>query len=159
MQKPLLESLLAAYRQAPDGAGLLVGEVRFEHGPAIGSMGSISGSGGVRTVGSAMIQEEGGAMVTDALPGVLADWTDYDAAGFELGKILGVFPANATFGGVKRMFWVDGYPLGEMLVDLLDRMVEAGVLLRNEDLQYRWNVDNPNLPLTRNDIEDREHAS
>jgi hypothetical protein len=66
---------------------------------------------------------------------VLADWTDYGSAGFELGKILGVFSGDQTFGGVKRMFWADGYPLGEMLVEVLDRMTEAGVLSKNEDMQ------------------------
>ncbi|MCX4853199.1 hypothetical protein OG426_03260 [Streptomyces canus] len=57
------------------------------------------------------------------------------------------------------MFWTDGYPLGETLVDVLDRMAEAGVLLKNEDLQYRWNPDEPNLSLTRDDIERRERSS
>ncbi|MDV9173360.1 hypothetical protein R6V09_25065 [Streptomyces sp. W16] len=87
---------------------------------------------------------------------VLAGWTDYDAAGFELGKVLGVFPANQSFGGVKRMFWVDGYPLGAMLVDILDRMAEAGVLLKNEDRQYMWNPDESDLSLTRGSVEGRE---
>ena len=53
---------------------------------------------------------------------------------------LGVLPRDQTFSWVKRMFWVDGYPLGDMLVDMLDRMAEAGVLLKNdEDAQYKWN--------------------
>ncbi|MGW3107533.1 hypothetical protein [Streptomyces sp. NPDC001100] len=87
-------------------------------------------------------------MAVGGLRDALADWTDYDSAGFELGKILGVFPANQPFGQVKRMFWVSGYRLGEMLVDVLDQMAEAGVLLKNEDLQYMWNPDGPNLPGT-----------
>ncbi|MET8288126.1 hypothetical protein ACGFWD_26475 [Streptomyces sp. NPDC048448] len=98
-------------------------------------------------------------MATGGLRDVLAGWTDYDVAGFELGKILGVFPGDQSFGGVKRMFWMDGYPLGDMLVDVLDRMAEAGVLLKNEDLRYRWNPDEPNLPLTRDDIEKHERSS
>ncbi|MGX9889763.1 hypothetical protein [Streptomyces sp. NPDC002276] len=73
----------------------------------------------------------------------LADWTDYDSAGFELGKTIGVFTEDQSFAGVKRMFWTDGYPLGELLVDILDRMTEAGVLLKNEDAQYRWNPAAP----------------
>jgi hypothetical protein len=92
-------------------------------------------------------------MAVGGLREVLVDWTDYDAAGFELGKILGVFPGDQSFGGVKRMFWVDGYPLGEMLVDILDRMTEAGGLIKNEDLQYRWNPDEPDLSLTRGAVE------
>ena len=95
-------------------------------------------------------------MAVGGLRDVLADWTDYDAAGFELGKILGVFPGNQLFGGVKRMFWVDGYPLGEMLVDILDRMAETGVLLKNEDQQYRWHPDEPDRSLTRGDVEGSE---
>ncbi|MFF2993459.1 hypothetical protein ACFVTC_02625 [Streptomyces sp. NPDC057950] len=90
---------------------------------------------------------------------VPADWTDCDVAGFELGKVRGVFPGDQSFGGTKRMFWMDGYPLGDMLVDVLDRMTEAGVLLKNEDSMYRWNPDAPNLSLTRDDIEKRERSS
>ncbi|MET7691181.1 hypothetical protein ABZT06_24920 [Streptomyces sp. NPDC005483] len=71
---------------------------------------------------------------------ILADWRDYDDAAFRLGIFLGVFPWDQKFGPVKRMFWQDGYPLGEMLVDLLDRTVEGGVLLKNEeDVRYKWN--------------------
>ena len=46
-----------------------------------------------------------------------------------------------------------------MLVDVLDRMVDAGVLLKNDDLQYVWNPDEPNLLLTRDDIDKRERLS
>ncbi|MBK3576068.1 hypothetical protein JHN63_20050 [Streptomyces sp. MBT65] len=71
---------------------------------------------------------------------ILADWRDYDDAAFRLGVFLGVFPRDQKFSSVKRMFWQDGYPLGDMLVDMLDRMAEAGVLLKNdEDVQYKWN--------------------
>ncbi|MEV7690380.1 hypothetical protein ACFW1F_26945 [Streptomyces bungoensis] len=97
--------------------------------------------------------------MTDGLWDALAEWTDYDSAGFELGKILGVFSRDQSFGGVKRMFWTDGYPLGEMLVDVLDRMAEAGVLVRNEDSQYRWNPDAPSLSLTPHDNELRNRSS
>ena len=54
---------------------------------------------------------------------------------------------------------MDCYPLGEMLVDILDRMAEAGVRLKNEDQQYLWNPDEANLSLTRGDTEERTHAS
>ncbi|MDQ0757846.1 hypothetical protein [Streptomyces canus] len=59
-------------------------------------------------------------MVTGGLRNVLADWTDYDRAGFSLAKTLGVFPGGRSFGSVKWMFWGDGSPLGSMLVDVLD---------------------------------------
>ncbi|MET8077849.1 hypothetical protein [Streptomyces sp. NPDC005303] len=77
---------------------------------------------------------------TMELKDVLADWLDYDVAAFRLGVFLGVFPRDQKFSSVKRMFWVDGYPLGDMLVDLLDRMAQAGVLLKDEeDARYKWN--------------------
>ncbi|MFE4962615.1 hypothetical protein [Streptomyces sp. NPDC056660] len=71
---------------------------------------------------------------------VPADWLDYDVAAFRLGVFLGVSPRDQKFSKVKRMFWMDGYPLGDMLVDLLDRMAQAGVRLKDEDdARYRWN--------------------
>lgn len=77
---------------------------------------------------------------------ILADWRDYDDAAFRLGVFLGVFPRDQQFNSVKRMFWVDGYPLGDMLVDFLDRMAQAGVLLKDEDDdRYRWNPEPPDL--------------
>lgn len=90
------------------------------------------------------------------LKDVLADWQDYDYAGYLLGRFIGVFPQDRTFSSVKRMFWMDGYPLGEMLVDMLDRMAAAEVLLKDEDdLRYKWNPLPPDLSLTRADIESR----
>lgn len=74
------------------------------------------------------------------LRAILADWRDYDDAAFRLGILLGVFPADQKFGRVKAMFWQDGYPVGDMLVGILDRMAEAGVLLKDEDdARYKWN--------------------
>jgi hypothetical protein len=74
------------------------------------------------------------------LKDVLADWRDYDDVAYRLGIFLGVFSPDQKFSSVKRMFWVDGYPLGDMLVDILDRMAEAGVLLKDEDdARYKWN--------------------
>jgi hypothetical protein len=71
---------------------------------------------------------------------VPADWLDYDDAAFRLGVFLGVFPRDQKFSEAKWMFWVDGYLLGDMLVDLLDRMTQAGVLLKDEaDARYGWN--------------------
>ena len=55
---------------------------------------------------------------------------------------LGVFPPDQKFSEVKRMFWTDGDPLGDMLVDVLDRMAHAGVLLKDEeDVRYKWNPE------------------
>ncbi|MFJ9727750.1 hypothetical protein ACIRP3_33845 [Streptomyces sp. NPDC101209] len=80
------------------------------------------------------------------LKDMLADWQDYDVAAFRLGVFLGVFPPDQKFSGVKRMFWMDGYPLGDMLVDFLDRMAQTGVLLKDEeDERYKWNPEPPDL--------------
>jgi len=88
------------------------------------------------------------------LKDVFADWLDYDVAGFRLGVFIGVFSRDQTFSSVKRMFWMDGYPLGRMLVEMLECMVEAKVLLKDEDdLRYKWNPVPPNSALTRDDIE------
>jgi hypothetical protein len=71
---------------------------------------------------------------------VLADWLDDDVAAFRLGVFLGVFPRDQKFSSVKRMFWIDGYSLGDMLLEILDRMARAGVLLKDEDdARYKWN--------------------
>ncbi|MFE7853690.1 hypothetical protein [Streptomyces sp. NPDC057403] len=77
---------------------------------------------------------------------ILADWRDYDDAAFRLGIFLGVFPRDQKFNAVKSMFWMDGYPLGDMLVDFLDRMAQTGVLLKDEeDERYKWNPEPPDL--------------
>jgi hypothetical protein len=74
----------------------------------------------------------------------LTDWTDYDVAAYQLGRHLGAIPPGRTFGSVKTMFWVADYPLGEALVDMLDLMVRAGTLLKDEDEErYRWNPSQP----------------
>ena len=71
---------------------------------------------------------------------ILADWRDHDDAAFLLGVFLGVFPRDQKFSSVKRMFWIDGYSLGDMLLEILDRMARAGVLLKDEDdARYKWN--------------------
>ncbi|MEU0425933.1 hypothetical protein ABZ235_20380 [Streptomyces canus] len=77
------------------------------------------------------------------LKDILANWRDHDDAAFRLGIFLGVFPPDQRFNSVKRMFWVDGYPLG----DILDRMAQAGVLLKDEeDARYKWNPAPIDLP-------------
>ncbi|MGW3853043.1 hypothetical protein [Streptomyces fagopyri] len=69
----------------------------------------------------------------------LGDWTDFDVAGYRLGEFLGVIPPERSFGSVKSSFWIDGFPLGIMLDEMLESMVKAGFLEKNDDLQYRWN--------------------
>jgi len=40
----------------------------------------------------------------------------------------------------KWIFWTDN-PIGNMLHSILEILVEAGVLEKNEDEQYRYNPD------------------
>ncbi|GLI00926.1 hypothetical protein [Phytohabitans aurantiacus] len=73
-----------------------------------------------------------------ALADDLDDWTDWDAAAYVLGRILGLFP-DADFLDVKHVFWTDNQ-LGNGLRDALLALVAAGVLGRREepDEQFRW---------------------
>ncbi|WP_051950628.1 hypothetical protein [Actinacidiphila yeochonensis] len=93
-------------------------------------------------------------MEPTALRDALADWTDHDIAGYRLGRHLGVFPRERTFGSVKRLFWIADYPVGEALVEMLDLMAAAGVLLKDEEeLRYRWNPVPPDVDWNREDAE------
>ncbi|MCX4580623.1 hypothetical protein OHB41_47340 [Streptomyces sp. NBC_01571] len=75
----------------------------------------------------------------------LGDWTDFDVAGYRLGEFLGVIPPERSFDSVKGFFWIDGFPLGIMLDEMLESMVKAGFLEKNDDLQYRWNPAQPDI--------------
>lgn len=68
----------------------------------------------------------------------LIDWTDWDMAGFSLGKALGIFEADAWLSS-KHIFWTNN-ALGSGLRDALDALVTAGITERREepDVQYRW---------------------
>ena len=69
----------------------------------------------------------------------LKEWTDIDVAQYELAKRLGLINENATFQDSKYLWWSDN-PVGNATVDLLEEMVDAGMLdHRTEpDQQYRW---------------------
>jgi hypothetical protein len=68
----------------------------------------------------------------------LADWQDYDVAGFFLGKALGVIPAEDTWWRSKGLFWGGG-GVGFQLINVLDLLVDLGFLERQDDEgQYRW---------------------
>ncbi|MEU1567828.1 hypothetical protein ABZ504_47190 [Streptomyces mirabilis] len=82
-------------------------------------------------------------MESAGLPDILAEWTDFDQAGYRLGRLIGAIPPERRFGSLKGIFWIDGFPLGIMLDEILESMVKAGVLLKNDDLQYRWNPVQP----------------
>ncbi|MFC4036692.1 hypothetical protein ACFO3J_35435 [Streptomyces polygonati] len=84
---------------------------------------------------------------------ILADWTDFDVAAYRLGKFIGVLPADRSFLSLKGIFWIEGYPVAKMLDEMLESMVAAEVLLKDDDLRYRWNPDGPDPDLSLEDIE------
>ena len=74
----------------------------------------------------------------------LSDWMDHDCAQHILAVHLGIFPEDppddewAVFRENKWIYWTDN-PLGNLLYEMLNGMVEIGCLECNEeDLLYRW---------------------
>jgi len=77
----------------------------------------------------------------------LKEWTEIDVAAFHTGVALGVIPPLSdekeiyNFGGKKWMFWTKN-PLGNLLFDLVESLVDLNILERHEsDNQlFRWNA-------------------
>jgi hypothetical protein len=69
----------------------------------------------------------------------LADWTDWDFAGYRLGRSIGLFAGQNFHIDVKHVFWTSN-PLGDGLHDALLALVLAGVVERRDepDEQFRW---------------------
>lgn len=67
----------------------------------------------------------------------IMDWTDFDVVEFFLGISLGVFEPNAEFLECKNIIW-SNTPIGNMLCDIINRMVKEGVLLKEEG-KIMWN--------------------
>jgi hypothetical protein len=76
----------------------------------------------------------------DSLRTIFYYWLDYDAACFELAVLLGIEPFDAQFTDNKHL-WCTENPINDMLANLLESMVKLGVLLKNEDIQFRFNQD------------------
>lgn len=69
---------------------------------------------------------------------VLGDWVDHDVALFALGRALGLIEGAGfdVFQAHKHVFWSEGDDVGEMLIDVLDRLVGATLVERQGD-RYR----------------------
>jgi hypothetical protein len=68
----------------------------------------------------------------------LANWTDWDIAAWRLGIALGVYPSDTAFTWVKSAFYgPTPTPPADALLQLLDRLVEVGLLQESEN-EYRW---------------------
>jgi hypothetical protein len=68
----------------------------------------------------------------------LTDFVDWDGASFYLGVTLGLWSED-SFMKNKGVFWSNN-PVGKMLHELLQALVETNVLERIEepDTRYRW---------------------
>ncbi len=76
------------------------------------------------------------------LQDALQDWSDWDGASFELARCLGIIKPEVRFLDVKPIFWTDN-PIGNTLIAVLDELVTAGILEKEDDpgLRYRWSPD------------------
>ncbi len=85
----------------------------------------------------------------------LAGWTDSDVASFLLGKTLGVFPQDSAWsdfiieGNRKWLFW-SANRLGDGLYTVLEVLVDAGVLEKSGDQQFRWNASSREIDFDLN---------
>lgn len=68
----------------------------------------------------------------------LREWTNWDSAGFHLGRALGLFDRPSRVE-TKHIFWTDN-PTGNMLHAMLGELATSGILDRRDepDDQYRW---------------------
>ena len=85
-------------------------------------------------------------MDAETLKERLKDWREFDCAEGELAVVLGIFPewgagpGKDPWHGLKGVVW-SANKAGDMLAELLTRMVEAGVLLKDEEGRFKWNPD------------------
>ena len=77
----------------------------------------------------------------------LSDWQDWDGAGYELGKALGIFERYDWFKA-KHLFWSRN-PLGEGLHDCLEALVEAGVLIGDGGIEGGGESESAKTACTR----------
>lgn len=70
----------------------------------------------------------------------LKDWTDVDLAQYAVATSIGLMPEGNFSRRGKSVFWTNN-PIGDMLHNFLERMVQAGILEKRDepDFQYRWN--------------------
>ena len=69
------------------------------------------------------------------------NWEDFDVAQYYLACLLGLMDYDETwdeFRRVKGVFWTNN-KIGNMLCNMLEKMVESKILEKNEDSEFRWN--------------------
>jgi hypothetical protein len=70
----------------------------------------------------------------------LVEWTDFDLAEHAVAVCFGLMPEEGAYVTLKNkwVFWSNN-PIGNMLHEILERLVEQNVLEKNEDDQFRYN--------------------
>lgn len=80
-------------------------------------------------------------MEIDSLRRHLAGWHDVDYAEYLLAISIGLVTPEQSFQtDVKWVFWSNNV-VENKLRELLDDLVKLGFLEKNNDLQYRYNLD------------------
>jgi hypothetical protein len=82
-------------------------------------------------------------MAIETLKNSLTNWTDFDIAGFEFARCIGLIRSDVEFGRAKHVFW-GANPAGEAIHRILfEELVKVGVLEVNpeDEIQVRWNSD------------------
>lgn len=81
-------------------------------------------------------------MSTLKLSELLSDWTEPDVAEYYLACVIGImdYESEKTRFQVelKGVFWTKNR-VSDALYQMLESMVVAGMLEKNEDWDYRWN--------------------
>ena len=69
------------------------------------------------------------------------DWVEPDIAQYYLACLLGLMEYDNSFVNFRRLKSIFNVrnKIGDMFFEILEKMVEGGILESNEFTQYRWN--------------------
>lgn len=77
------------------------------------------------------------------LKDLFTEWVEPDIAHYYLACILGIMPYDNS-----QDFWIQvkgvfntSNPVSNLLFRMLEEAVDAKLLMKNDDLQYRWNPE------------------
>tara|TARA_Y100000310_G_scaffold130972_1_gene130192 strand:- start:28524 stop:28886 length:363 start_codon:yes stop_codon:yes gene_type:complete len=77
------------------------------------------------------------------------DWVDFDVAAFIMGATIGLFEED-SFIKNKGIFWTSN-PTGDILFDMLEHLVANDMLIKNDDMKFKWNDKFAGLTWTDNE--------
>ena len=73
-----------------------------------------------------------------SLQSSLVDWTDYDGVCFLLARCLGLIDETVDFTTRGKAIVLGDRKLRPVLSKIVETLLDAGILERNDDDQYRW---------------------